>query len=159
MWDEVPERSKRTGLRIPVEFDVRCEAPGKPGLLGKAVNLSTAGIFLRSPERIVTPSRVDLEFVIPKTFNSIHVQGEPVWSCPYRLGQWRLQGTGIRFVGLGEPYLSLIREYALSKLYDEDFVRSQGILNILDDIRNLPPIWRLKAYHILIRKASEPLRN
>ena len=92
---------------------------------------------------------------MPDTLNSIQVQGESVWSRPLEVQQDLWQGTGIRFVGLAEPYLSLIRDYSLSRLYDEEFVHREGILQILSDIRNLPPLDRLKAYHILIRKESK----
>jgi hypothetical protein len=49
----------------------------------------------------------------------------------------------------------MIRDYSLAKLYDEDFVRREGIVQILSDIRNLTPLYRLRAYHILIRKKSK----
>ena len=149
------ERSKRTGLRIPVDFDVRCELVGYPAVMGKAVNMSTGGIFITTTEPIGVQVRMNLEFLMPDTLNSIQVQGESVWSRPLEVQQDLWQGTGIRFVGLPEPYLSLIRDYSLSRLYDEEFVRREGILQILSDIRNLPPLDRLKAYHILIRKEGK----
>jgi hypothetical protein len=148
------ERSKRTGLRIPVDFDVRCELMGYPTVMGKAVNMSTGGIFITTTEPIGVQVKMNLEFLIPDTLNSIQVQGESVWSRPLEVQTDLSQGTGIKFVGLPEPYLSLIRDYSLSRLYDEDFVRREGILQILNDIRNLSPLDRLRAYHILIRKES-----
>jgi len=45
----------------------------------------------------------------------------------------------------------------LSKLYDDEFVEGEGIVQLLSDIRNLPPQWRLKAYNILIKKGGEHL--
>ena len=92
---------------------------------------------------------------MPDTLNSIQVQGESVWSRPLEVQQDLWQGTGIRFVGLAKPYLSIIQDYSLIKLYDDDFVRTEGILQLLGDIRNLPPLYRLKAYHILVRKESK----
>ncbi len=148
-------RSKRAGLRIPVDFDVKCELRGYPMVMGRAVNMSTGGIFITTPEPIGIQVEMNLEFLMPETMNSIQVQGESVWSRPHKALTNLWQGTGIRFVGLAEPYLSLIREYSLTKLYDEDFVRREGIIQILSDIRNLPPLYRLKAYHILIRKESK----
>ena len=148
-------RSKRAGLRIPVDFDVRCELRGSSAIMGRAVNMSTGGIFIATAEPIGLEVKVNLEFLMPDTLNSIKVQGESVWSRGHK-GQTNLsQGTGIRFVGLAEPYLSLIRDYSLIKLYDEDFVRKEGIFQILSDIRNLPPLYRLKAYHILVRKEGK----
>ena len=150
-------RSKRAGLRIPVDFDVRCELGGYQVLMGKAVNMSTGGMFITTAEPIGVQVKMNLEFLMPETLNSIQVQGESVWSCPLQAQTNPSQGTGIKFVGLAEPYLSLIREYSLSRLYDDDFVRREGILRILSDIRNLPPFCRLKAYHILIRKESKQI--
>jgi Tfp pilus assembly protein PilZ len=149
------ERSKRSGLRIPVDFDVRCELRGSPTVMGRAVNMSTGGIFIATAEPIGVQVKVNLEFLMPDTLNSIQVQGQSVWSSPHKAITNLSQGTGIRFVGLAEPYLSLIQNYSLIKLYDDDFVRREGILQILSDIRNLPPLYRLKAYHILVKKESK----
>jgi len=149
-------RGKRTGLRIPVSFDVRCELPGAQIFMAKAVNMSTAGIFIRTSENIGIEARVGLEFLLPETLNSIQVQGESVWSS--KVEEDQRPGTGIRFVNLGNPYLNMIRDYSLTKLYDDNFVKQEGILQLLDDIRNLPPEWRLKAYHILIKKGSGHLQ-
>jgi uncharacterized protein (TIGR02266 family) len=149
------ERSKRAGLRIPVDFDVRCELTGSPTVMGRAVNMSTGGIFIATAEPIGVEVKVNLEFLMPDTLNSIQVQGESVWSRPHKTQTILSQGTGIRFVGLAEPYLSLIRDYSLIKLYEDAFVSRAGILQMLGDIRNLPPLYRLKAYHILIRKESK----
>jgi hypothetical protein len=41
-------------------------------------------------------------------------------------------------VNLKEPYLSLFRDYALSKLCDDEFVEDEGIVQLLSDIRTLP---------------------
>ena len=138
-----------------MDFDVRCELVGYPAVMGKAVNMSTGGIFITTTEPIGVQVRMNLEFLMPDTMNSIQVQGESVWSRPLEAQQDLWQGTGIKFVGLPEPYLNLIRDYSLSRLYDEEFVRREGIIHILSDIRNLPPLDRLKAYHILIRKEGK----
>ena len=148
-------RSKRAGLRIPVDFAVRCELRGSPMVMGRAVNMSTGGIFITTAEPIGLQVKVNLEFLMPDTLNSIQVQGISVWSRPHKAQTILSQGTGIRFVGLAEPYLRLIRDYSLIKLYEDAFVRKEGILPLLGDIRNLPPLYRLKAYHILIRKESK----
>lgn len=155
MYPRATARSKRTGLRIPVDFQVRCEYGGKPTVMAKAVNMSTGGIFITTSEPIELQARLGLEFLMPATMNSIQVQGESVWNCPCASQEKQLQGTGIKFVNLKEPYLSLIQDYALNKLYDDEFVEAEGIFQLLSDIRNLPPQWRLKAYNILIKKGSK----
>ena len=138
-----------------VDFDVRCELMGYPTVMGRTVNINTGGIFFTTAEPISAQVKMHLEFLMPETLNSIQVQGESVWSRPHKAKTNLWQGTGIRFLGLAEPHLSMIRDYSLTKLYDEDFVRREGIIQILSDIRNLPPLYRLKAYHILIRKESK----
>lgn len=148
-------RSKRAGLRIPVEFDVKCELSDFPVVMGKAVNLSTEGIFIMTAELIGIDVKMGLEFLMPATLNSIQVVGESVWSSPCKAEERLSQGTGIRFVNLAEPYLTMIRDYSLTKLYDDEFLRREGIIQVLSDIRNLPPKYRLKAYNILIKKGSK----
>ena len=96
---------------------------------------------------------------LPETLTSIKVQGKSVWSRPSCITDEHWQGTGIRFENLGEPYLSLITEYSLSKLYDDNFVRQEGIIQVLNDIRNLAPQWRLKAYNILIKRGASTCRR
>jgi hypothetical protein len=48
----------------------------------------------------------------------------------------------------------MIRDYTLKMLDNEELLRDGGILLVLDDLRNLPPEDRLKAYHILIKKGT-----
>ena len=157
MFPSATARSKRAGLRIPVDFQVRCEYGGKQTVMAKAVNMSTGGLFITTSEPIELQARLGLEFLMPATLNSIQVQGESVWSRPYALQAKQVQGTGIKFVNLKEPHLSLILDYALTKLYDDEFVEGEGIVQLLSDIRNLPPQWRLKAYNILIKKGGQHL--
>jgi Tfp pilus assembly protein PilZ len=148
------DRSRRAGLRVPVDFDVKCEVNGIPVFMGKAVNISTGGIFVRTAEPIEIDVRVGLEFLLPETLNSIQVHGKSMWSRPSKVEDNLWQGTGIKFEDLGETYLNLLREYSLTKLYDDNFVRNEGIVQVLSDIRNLPPSHRLKAYQILIKKSG-----
>lgn len=159
MFPRQTARSKRAGLRIPVDFQVRCEygGNGRPTVMARAVNMSTGGLFITTSEPIELKARLVLEFLMPATMNSIQVQGESVWSRPCASQEKQLQGTGIKFVNLKEPHLRLIRDYALSKLYDDEFVQGEGIVQLLSDIRNLPPQWRLRAYNILIKKSGERL--
>jgi hypothetical protein len=152
-------RSKRRSLRAPVSIDVRCETAGGATLKGRAVNLGTEGIFVKVAEPIDVREKVTVEFLLPGTLNSIQLVGEVVWSHPYSEdeGEESFHVAGIKFADLGEPYRSLLRDYTFKMLDSEELVRSQGILQVLDDIRNLPSMDRLKAYNILIKKGSGPL--
>jgi Tfp pilus assembly protein PilZ len=121
---------------------------GPKTLMGKAINLSTAGMLIMTSEPISKEEKLGLEFLLeflmPHTLNSIRVEGESVWTCTRAAEKGDVQGIGIKFVDLEEPYLSMIRDYA----------QEEGIIQVLSDIRNLPSSWRLKAYHILLKKGS-----
>ena len=124
-------RSRRTGLRVPVDFQVRCEynGNGRPTVMAKAVNMSTGGLFITTSEPIELKAKLVLEFLMPATMNSIQVQGESVWSCPCSSQEKQLQGTGIKFVNLDEPHFRLIRDYALSNWYVNDLVKGEELFN------------------------------
>jgi hypothetical protein len=149
-------RGKRRGLRVPVSVEARCQVSGKAPFQGRIINLSTEGVFLKTPERIEGSARLTLEFLLPGTMNAVSVAGEVVWQRSYEEQGELFQVTGVKFLTLKEPYRGLIREYTLTRLYDDNLVRSGGILQVLEDIRNLPSMARLKAYHILIKKGTKP---
>ena len=60
--------------------------------------------------------------------------------------------AGIKFIDLREPYLSLIRDYTLKLLCDEEMVRKQGVDRILADISTWPEKHRNRAVEILAQK-------
>lgn len=148
-------RSRRKGLRIPVSVEARCEVTGKAPFRGRIINLSTEGIFLETPAPMETAVRLKVEFLLPGTMSSVKVAGEVVWQRSYDEQGALLHVAGVKFLTLREPHRGLIREYTLTRLYDDDLIRSEGILRVLEDIRNLPSMARLKAYHILIRKGTK----
>jgi uncharacterized protein (TIGR02266 family) len=152
-------RGKRKGLRVPVSVEARCKISGKAPFRGRIINLSTEGIFLKTAKPVEASSRLNVEFLLPGTMSSVTVAGEVVWQKPYEEQEERFHVTGVKFLTLKEPYRGLIREYTLTRLYDDNLVRSGGILRVLEDIRNLPSMARLKAYHILIKKETKPLKR
>jgi len=152
-------RGKRKGLRMPVSVEARYQVAGKAPFRGRIINLSTEGIFLRTAEPVEASARLTVEFLLPGTMSSVMVAGEVVWQRAYEEQGERFHVTGVKFLTLKEPYRGLIREYTLTRLYDENLVRSGGILRVLEDIRNLPSMARLKAYHILIKRETKPLKR
>jgi len=150
-------RSKRVGLRVPVDFEVKCESSTFPVVVGKAINLSIGGICLMTEQPIGADVRMSLEFLMPTTLNSIKVQGQSVWSSPCKTEVNSAQGTGIKFIDIDESSRRMILDYSLKKLYDKEFLRKEGIMRVLSDIRNLPAEYRLKAYHILIKKGGKDI--
>ena len=101
-----------------------------------------------------------MEFLLPGTLNSIELAGEVMYSRVHEEEQGQdedVHVAGIQFTDLKEPYYGMIRDYTLKMLNNEELLRDGGILLVLDDLRNLPPEDRLKAYNILIKKGSGPL--
>jgi hypothetical protein len=132
---------------------------GKAPFQGRIINLSTEGVFLQTAEPFEPSARLTVEFLLPGTKRSVTVAGKVVWQGSYEEKEERFHVTGVKFLTLKEPYLGLIREYALTSLYDDNLVHSGGILRLLEEIRNLPSMARLKAYHILIKKERKPRKR
>lgn len=150
-------RGKRKGLRVPTNLDVRFDLTDGSSLRGKIVNLGTEGILVKSAEPLKPGDRLSLEFLLPGTLNSIQLVGEVIYARSSEGEQGQVEDAhmaGIQFADLKEPYLGLIREYTLKMLNNEDLLRDGGILLVLDDLRSLPPEYRLRAYNILIKKSS-----
>jgi hypothetical protein len=154
------ERSKRKSLRAPVYLDVRCDLPDGTTVKGKAINLGTEGMYLKSPEPMTVGNNVEVEFLLPGTLNSLRLNGEVMWARAMdKAGETgdSFHVAGIRFANLEEPYLGMIQDYTLKMLSNEALLKGEGILRLLDDLRNLPADERLKGYHILIKKGTGPI--
>ena len=150
-------RSRRMSLRAPVYMDVRCDLADGSTLRGKAINLGTEGIYIKSANPISVGENLEMEFLLPGTLNSLRLTGEVKWARDHDkkrdLGE-ELYAAGIKFENLEDPYRGMVRDYIFRMLTNEALLRDGGILRVLDDIRNLPPADRLKAYHILIKKGT-----
>jgi Tfp pilus assembly protein PilZ len=151
-------RSRRKSLRVPVKLDVRFDRADGTTLKGRVINLSTEGIFIKTPEPMELAENVTMEFLLPGTLNSIQVTGRTVWTSSYEESEEPgdiAHAAGITFINLEEPYRSILREHILKMLDDGDLIRSEGIVQVLDDIRNLPCSERLEAYRRLIKRSSD----
>jgi hypothetical protein len=150
-------RGQRKSLRVPVNLDVRCDLADGSSLKAKIVNLGTEGIFIKSADPLSSGDSLTMEFLLPGTLNSIELAGEVMYSRVHEEEQGQDEGVhvaGIQFSDLEEPYYGMILDYTLKMLNNEELLRNGGILLVLDDLRNLPPEDRLKAYNILIKKGS-----
>lgn len=150
-------RGQRKSLRVPVNLDVRCDLADGTSLKAKIVNLGTEGIFIKSADPLSPGDSLTMEFLLPGTLNSIELAGEVMYSRVHEEEQGQdedVHVAGIQFSDLKEPYHGMIRDYTLKMLNNEELLRDGGILLVLDDLRNLPPEDRLKAYNILIKKGS-----
>ena len=147
-------------MRAPVYLDVRCDLDSGASIKGKIINLGTEGVFIRSTYPFSIGHSLTMEFLLPGTLSSIRQKGEVVWIRSYddiELEGERIRAAGIRFLKLEEPYRGMILDFTFKILDTEEMVQSEGILRILDDIRNLPSLDRLRAYNILIKKGSGPV--
>jgi hypothetical protein len=149
------KKGERKSLRIPVYLDVRLDLDSGPRVKGKIIDLGTEGLCIQTHDPLIVRENLALEFLLPDTLTSVQLEGYIAWVrlceelgeegvCQYR--------AGVGFSNLKEPYLSLIRDYTLKLLCDEDLVRKQGLERVLEDISNLPDKERRKAYNILTKK-------
>ena len=148
------EAKKMKLTRVPVDFDVRCSQVNGTSLKGRALNLSTGGLFIITAEPLVLGERLSVEFLLPGSLTAIQLTGELVWcrSCSAGMGQDKPPHVaGIKFINLSERYGHLIQDYISEMLSSESLVGTRGILQVMDDIRRLPPKERLKAYHKLTK--------
>jgi hypothetical protein len=138
---------------------VRCDLDGGITLKGKVINLGTDGTFIRTDQSLKVGASVTLEFLLPGTLTSIKLTGETMWARSYEETEDGVEEefhvAGVRFHDQTESFRSLIRDYIFKMLDNDELVRSQGIFQVLDDIRNLPSLERLEAYRRLIKKSSD----
>jgi hypothetical protein len=91
--------SARVRQRLGVELiTVRYLAEGQEGI-GHLVNVSRAGLFVRTVELPAEGSAVALQFRTPDG-SLVDLRGEVCWTCPAGLAGGRLPGFGVR---LHEP--------------------------------------------------------
>ena len=146
-------RSRRASLRIPVRLASHCTLADGTSFEAKVINLSTEGILIESSEPIKVGGRLEVEFLLPGSLNSMRLAGELLWSRVSRKienSEDALNFAGIRFTDHDEIHRSLILDYTIRKLDNHDLLRDGGILMVLEDLRSLSPRDRLKAYHVLI---------
>ena len=152
-------RSKRKSVRVPVYLPLRCDRADGSTIEAKVINLGTEGILIESSGPIGVGESLAVEFLLPDTLNSIRLAAEVVWSRATEEGEAREKDyhlTGIEFVDLDELHRTLISDFTIRMLDNDELLREGGILRVLEDIRNLSPKDRLKAYHILIGKRAGP---
>ena len=148
-------RSKRGSPRVPVYLTSRCDLTDGSSVEARVINLGSEGVLVASSDPINAGDCLEVEFLLPGTLNSIRLAGEVVWSHASKQDEDKEAAhhmVGIRFTDHDELYRSLLRDYTIRMLDNDDLLRDGGILLVLDDLRNLPPKDRLKAYHVLIGK-------
>lgn len=105
--------------RVPVDFNVRCGQASGTLLRGRALNLSTGGIFIITLEPVVLGERLSVEFLLPGNPTPINIIGETVWCRSYndQIGRHKPPHVGgIKFIDVPEHYERLIQDYILEML-------------------------------------------
>ena len=91
--------------RVPVDLDVRCGNKNGTILTGRALNLSTGGIFIITAEPLVLAERLSVEFLLPGSPTPIQLKGESVWSGSFSDemgGDKPPHVAGIKFIDVPE---------------------------------------------------------
>lgn len=148
------EAETRKSTRVPVDLNVRCVLVNGTVLDGRVLDVSTSGLLIVTTDPIAIGERLSTEVLLPGISTILRLKGEVVWRRSYENGSGENNPphvAGIKFINLRERYSRLIRDYIVQVLCTESTVHARGILQIMSDIRKLPPQERLKAYHNLIK--------
>ncbi len=111
------QHARRQSQRVPISSRVTCELADLTKFGGKAYNLSTSGIAMKTNYPIAIREKFRAELLIPEEVKSLIVEGRVVWRRFHgdSLGpEDTLFTAGIRFVNLEEPSRVAIREYIKS---------------------------------------------
>jgi hypothetical protein len=134
-------QAKRKRLRVPVSFPVRCWQADSEKLGGKAVNLSTRGIGLRTNSPIKIREEITVEFRLSETLSPPTLRGEVVWAKFHndtaKAGD-TLFSAGIAFLTVEKSFRGLILDYLLQFFWKEYLFGFREIQELLSDIKNLP---------------------
>ena len=115
--------------RVPVDFNVRCGKTNGTLLKGRALNLSTGGIFIITAEPLVIAERLSVEFLLPGSPTPIQLKGESVWSrsCSDGMDEDKPPYVaGIKFINVPERYRHILQSYILEMLSSESPVVTEG---------------------------------
>jgi hypothetical protein len=111
--------------RVPVDFSVRCGRANGNIIKGRALNVSTGGMFIITSEPLVLAERLSVEFNLPGSQTPINIIGESVWCRSYsdEIGQDSSPHVaGIKFIDLPKRYGHLIQNYVLEMLSNKSLV-------------------------------------
>ena len=111
------QQIKGRGSHTPVSFLVRCQQADLTEVGGKAYNLGTEGIAIKTNCPIRIGDELAVEFHLPDTLKPLKLAGEVAWRQFHgdSPGQEETLFTaGIKFVELEEPLRTVIYEYTQS---------------------------------------------
>lgn len=149
------QKNRRKSLRALVYVDASFRLACGSVHMGKIINLSTGGVFIKVADLVGSKERIAIQFSLPSIPEPMELEGEVAWSRSYLKPKPEfgvVNVVGVKFVNIRETYRRLIENYVRKVIYIESQVRSFGIVGIMEKIRSLPPADRLLAYDFLIKR-------
>jgi hypothetical protein len=129
---------RRTSLRVPFSFTVRCLA-GNDEIRGDALSLASGGLEITTSSPIATGEHLTVEFSLLGIFDSISVRGEVVWfqahHDPGQQAESRFS-QGIRFVSVDESIRTLIVDYIYKLFWKEYPATTEEFQQVLSEVKN-----------------------
>ena len=105
---------ERVAPRVEFSSVINCQRSDFSKIAGKACNLSTGGIAIKTNYPIRKREQLTIEFPLPNTGNLTQVEGEVVWRLFHgdSLGpEGKLFSAGIKFVKIEKHFRASIVEY------------------------------------------------
>ena len=117
---EVPIAVLKEYFRVPVH-ELPIHYSGRAVLLGSVItNMSTTGVFVRTPQPLEKGAEVEISFLLPGTKKEIKTKAVVRWSSGPEAGKKRdpgsPQGMGLQFVKMSSPQRKMVNKYV------EDFL-------------------------------------
>jgi len=113
---KIEERRKYIRLEVPVQLKYILE--GKP--IRKEVttkDLSCDGLRFISAEDLKTDIELEMDIIIPKAANPVHVKGKAVWSKRLTLEDGSPFEVGVEFVKIEEDNKNTFLKYLCDLIY------------------------------------------
>jgi hypothetical protein len=110
------EQQRRKSRRVPVSFLVYCIQTDDDIIVGKAYNLSTQGIAIKTNYPISKNEKLGMEFIVPNRSSPIRVTGEVMWRLFHGdNSSWQetLFSAGIKYLDIEDSFRSAIEQYLL----------------------------------------------
>jgi uncharacterized protein (TIGR02266 family) len=87
---------KRKSARVPVDFEARFESAGRD-YVGRVLNLSLDGLFLKTQQLFDTNDRLNLSFRLPGTLQTLNLNSRVIWGGSIEGSVARTFGLGVHF--------------------------------------------------------------
>jgi hypothetical protein len=110
------KEQRRKSQRLPVSFLVYCQQAEQASIVGKAYNLSTDGVALKTNYPISKNEKLVMEFLVPNRDSPFRMVGEVMWRQFHgdtKGQQETLFSAGIKFIDIEAALRRAIEQYLL----------------------------------------------